>query len=78
MTCYVRIKEVITLLGCKGYVSWSQDHGSYTSLGNPGMMLKSELSYSAFQRLKIKLKSIFQPDRKVKDKFCAYLLKSLL
>ena len=57
----MRITEVIMLLGCKGYVTWSQDRGSYASPGTPEVTLKSELGYSAFHRprLKMKSKSVF-------------------
>lgn len=52
-------------LGCKGCITWPQDHGSYTSPGNVAneteMRLKSKLGCSASQgtRLKMKPKGIF-------------------
>lgn len=65
MTCYICITEIIMFLGCKGCITWPQDHGSYTSPGNVAneteMRLKSKLGCSASQgtRLKMKPKGIF-------------------
>lgn len=66
------------LFGCDGYVTRSQDDRSYASPGNPGVTLKSELGFSAFcrPRLKMKSKSIFGPDTKLKAKFW-YILPKL-
>lgn len=52
MTCHVCITEVIMFLGYEDYVIWSQDHESYTSLGNSEMTLKSELELFSLSKTK--------------------------